>query len=215
LLVDISCAPLIGEIAPRLAGKLQAVVFLIESADMPDLSLSAGMDLLCYENLVAAADDEYAWPSFSENAASGLCYTSGTTGRPKGVLYSHRSTVLEAYAMNSPDAFVLRAVDRVLPVVPMFHVNAWNLPYAAALAGSAMVLPGRYLDGASLAKLMNEECVTMSAGVPTVWAGLLQHLRTSGERLTTLRRLIVGGSACSPLLIEAFGREYGVAVHHA
>jgi acyl-CoA synthetase (AMP-forming)/AMP-acid ligase II len=215
LLADVACAPLIAEIAPRLAGTCQAVVLLVERGDIPDLRLPTGMDLLWYEDMLAAADDDYEWPIFDENSASALCYTSGTTGRPRGVLYSHRSTVLEAYAMNSSDAFALRAVDRVLPVVPMFHVNAWNLPYAAALAGSAIILPSRRLDGASLTRLMNDERVTMSAGVPTVWAGLLQHLRTSGERLTTLRRLIVGGSACSPLLIQAFGREYGVEVQHA
>jgi fatty-acyl-CoA synthase len=122
--------------------------------------------------------------------------------------------VLHAYAMSMTDALALRAVDRVLPVVPMFHVNAWGITYIAAMTGAALVMPGRHLDGASLATLMNSERVTMSAGVPTVWLGLLQHLRASGERLHTVKRMMTGGSACPPLLIEAFGREYGIQMEH-
>ena len=161
-----------------------------------------------------AADDDYAWPDFDENTASALCYTSGTTGRPKGVLYSHRSTVLHAYAIALPDVLDLRATSRILPVVPMFHVNAWGIPYATALTGAALVLPGRHLDGASLARLLNQERVTMTCGVPTVWLGLLQHLRASGEKLATVKRIMTGGSAAPPLLIEAFRDEFGVAVEH-
>ena len=164
--------------------------------------------------LMDAADDDYAWPSFDENTASALCYTSGTTGRPKGVLYSHRSTVMHAYAIALPDVLELRATTRILPVVPMFHVNAWGIPYATALTGAALVLPGRHLDGASLARMLNQERVTMSCGVPTVWLGLLQHLRASGEKLATVTRIMTGGSAAPPLLIEAFRDEYGVAVEH-
>jgi fatty-acyl-CoA synthase len=214
LMADTTFSGLVQTIAPRLAGTLQAVVFLCDRAHMPEIALPEGMALLCYEELLAAADDRYDWPRFDENTASALCYTSGTTGRPKGVLYSHRSTILHAYALNQPDALCLRATDRFLPVVPMFHVNAWGAPYIAAMSGATLVMPGRHLDGASLARLMNEEGVTMSAGVPTVWMGLLQHLRTSGERLTTVRRIMTGGSACPPLLIEAFGREYGIEVQH-
>ena len=213
--VDTSFAELIATIAPNIARSVHAVVMLTDSGHMPDIALPSGMRLLCYDDLLTAADDDYAWPSFDENTASSLCYTSGTTGRPKGVLYSHRSTLLHGYAVNMADVLALRAVDRVLPVVPMFHVNAWGIPYAAAMAGSALVLPSRHLDGASLAALMNQERVTMAAGVPTVWLGLLSHLRSSGERLATVRRIVTGGSACPPLLIEAFGAEYGVAVEHA
>jgi len=213
--VDTSFAGLIATIAPNIARSVRTVVMLTDSAHMPKIALPHGMQLACYDDLLAAADDDYVWPSFDENTASSLCYTSGTTGRPKGVLYSHRSTLLHGYAVNMADVFALRAVDRVLPVVPMFHVNAWGIPYAAAMAGSALVLPGRHLDGASLAALMNQERVTMAAGVPTVWLGLLSHLRSSGETLATVQRIVTGGSACPPLLIEAFGAEYGVAVQHA
>jgi 3-(methylthio)propionyl---CoA ligase len=212
LFVDPGFAPLIARIAPRIADSVQAIVMMVEAAHMPEVELPPGMRLLCQDTLTEAAADDYAWPAFDENTASALCYTSGTTGRPKGVLYSHRSTVLHGYAINMPDALGLRAVDRVLPVVPMFHVNAWGIPYAAAMAGSALIMPGRHLDGASLTTLMNNERVTISAGVPTVWLGLLHHLRTSGERLPTVGRMLTGGSACPPLLIEAFGGEYGIDV---
>ena len=215
IFVDTSFAELVATIAPKIASSVHAVVMLTESAQMPDIALPSGMRLLCYDDLIAAADEDYVWPVFDENTASSLCYTSGTTGRPKGVLYSHRSTTLHGYAVNMADVLALRAIDRVLPVVPMFHVNAWGIPYAAAMAGSALVLPGRHLDGASLAALMNQERVTMAAGVPTVWLGLLSHLRSSGERLATVRRIVTGGSACPPLLFEAFATEYGVTMEHA
>ena len=172
------------------------------------------MRLLCYDDLLAASDDDYEWPQFDENTASALCYTSGTTGRPKGALYSHRSTVLHAYAIALPDVLDMRATSRILPVVPMFHVNAWGIPYAAALTGATLVLPGRHLDGPNLTRLLNQERVTMSCGVPTVWLGLLQHTRTSGEKLTTVKRIMTGGSAAPPLLIEAFRDELGVTVEH-
>ena len=145
---------------------------------------------------MAEADEDYAWPEFDELTAAGLCYTSGTTGRPKGVLYSHRSTVLHAYAVNLHDVFGLRAADRVMPVVPMFHVNAWGTPFAAPMVGATLVMPGRHLDGASLVTLMNAERVTFSAGVPTIWMGLLNHLRATGTRLDTVKTLVIGGSAC-------------------
>ena len=130
------------------------------------------------------------------------------------MLYSHRSTVLHGYAINMADVLGLRAIDRVLPVVPMFHVNAWGIPYAAAMAGTGLILPGRHLDGASLHQLMNEERVTIATGVPTVWMGLLAHLRASGGRLETVKVIMTGGSACPPLLLEAFGKEYGITVEH-
>ena len=174
LFVDPGFAPLIGGIAARIKDSVRTVVVMTDAASMPALDLPSGMRLLCYDELMAAADDDYAWPDFDENTASALCYTSGTTGRPKGVLYSHRSTVLHAYAIALPDVLDLRATSRILPVVPMFHVNAWGIPYAAALTGAALVLPGRHLDGASLARLFNQERVSISCGVPTVWLGLLQ-----------------------------------------
>ncbi len=213
LFADTTFAPLLQALAPHIA--VRNVVMMTDAAHMPDVPLAPGMALHCYETLMAEADEDYAWPEFDERTAAGLCYTSGTTGRPKGVLYSHRSTVLHAYAINMPDVMGLRATDRTMPVVPMFHVNAWGAPFAAPMAGAALVLPGRHLDGASLTALMNAERVTTSAGVPTIWMGLLQHLRASGERLDTVRSLVIGGSACPPVLIDAFAREYGVRVDHA
>ena len=215
LFADATFVPLIEAAAPKLAGKLRGVVMLCAPAEMPAVNLPAGIDLLCYETLMDAADEDFGWPGFDERTAANLCYTSGTTGQPKGVLYSHRSILLHTMAQNSAAVFGLRPGDRVTPVVPMFHVNGWGSAYAAPSVGAALVMPGRHLDGASLTRLMNEERVVVSAGVPTVWLGLLQHLRASGERLHTVRRLIIGGSACPPALIEAFDREYGVTVEHA
>ncbi len=215
LFADTSFAPLVAAAAPGLRATLRAVVFMTERAHMPDIVLPEGMDLLCYEEIVAAAAPLAAWPELDERSAASLCYTSGTTGRPKGVLYSHRSTLLHALASNMKDVFGLGAADRFLPVVPMFHVNAWGSPYSAPMSGASLIMPGRHLDGASLADMMNAERVTCSAGVPTVWLGLLQHLRASGKRLETVERLIIGGSACPPMLMRAFGDEYGIRVDHA
>ena len=214
LFVDPGFAALIGGLAANIASSVRAIVMLTDAAGMPTLELPSGMRLLCYDELLAASDDDYTWPQFDENTASALCYTSGTTGRPKGALYSHRSTVLHAYAIALPDVLDMRATSRILPVVPMFHVNAWGIPYAAALTGATLVLPGRHLDGPNLTRLLNQERVTMSCGVPTVWLGLLQHTRTSGEKLTTVKRIMTGGSAAPPLLIEAFRDELGVTVEH-
>jgi acyl-CoA synthetase (AMP-forming)/AMP-acid ligase II len=216
LFAETSFLPLLATIAPRIAGSVRDIVMMTDPAHMPALDLPAGMRLLCYDTLIDAADEDYEWPVFDEATASSLCYTSGTTGRPKGVLYSHRSTLLHTFSINTADVMGLRAIDRVLPVVPMFHVNAWGIPYATALAGAALVMPGRHLDGPSMHELLNAERVTFTAGVPTVWLGLLQQLRaTPGARLETVQRIITGGSACPPLLIEAFNREYGVRVDHA
>ncbi len=212
LCADPGFAPLLTAIAAGLP-LVRAIVIMAKPGDMPAVAVAPHQALLCYEDLLHDAD--FAWPSFDENTASALCYTSGTTGRPKGVLYSHRSTFIHAYAVNLPDVFGLRSIDRVMPVVPMFHVNAWGIPYAGPMVGASLVMPGRQLDGASVEQLMNTERVTMSAGVPTVWMGLLQHLRTTGGTLDTLNRLICGGSACPAMLIDTFQREYGVRVDHA
>jgi len=212
LCADPGFAPLVQALRSRLPA-LRHVVFLADTADMPPRA-QAG-DALCYETLMSEASEDFAWPVLDENLASALCYTSGTTGRPKGVLYSHRSTLAHAYAVNLADVFGLRAVDRVMPVVPMFHVNAWGLPYAAPMVGASLVMPGRQLDGPSVHALMNAERVTFSAGVPTVWMGLLQHLRATDGKLDTLKRLVCGGSACPAVLIDTFGGDYGVEVRHA
>jgi acyl-CoA synthetase (AMP-forming)/AMP-acid ligase II len=207
-------AALLSELAPQIPS-VHTVVMMTDAAHMPDLTLAPGMTLYCYEDLLAAADEDFAWPLLDERTAAGLCYTSGTTGKPKGVLYSHRSTVLHAMTLSQADVMGLRAVDRAMPVVPMFHVNAWGIPFGAPLTGAALIMPGRHLDGASLAGLMNDERVTFAAGVPTIWLGLLQHLRATETRLETVKRLVIGGSACPPMLIDAFGQDYGVTVDHA
>ena len=215
LCADTSFVALLAAIAPAIKDTVRGVIMMTDRANMPDVTLAPGMRLFCYEELIEAVDHDFTWPHFDENTAASLCYTSGTTGRPKGALYSHRSTVIHAYAVGLPDVLCLRASDRILPVVPMFHVNAWGIPYAAALNGTAIVFPGRFLDGPSLAAMLNEERVSITAGVPTVWLGLLQHLRASGERLHTTKRIVTGGSACPPLLIEAFEGEYNVEIVHA
>jgi uncharacterized protein (TIGR02001 family) len=165
--------------------------------------------------LINAHSDDYEWPEFDEGAASSLCYTSGTTGNPKGVLYSHRSTVLHAYGSACPTRSNLSARDVVLPVVPMFHVNAWGLPYSAPLAGAKLVLPGAQLDGASLHELFEPRRSPVSAGVPTVWLGLLQHMKAQGAEAVHVKRLVIGGSAAPPAMIAAFEEHYGVTVLHA
>jgi fatty-acyl-CoA synthase len=172
-------------------------------------------NLLCYEALLASGADTFVWPDLDERTAVALCYTSGTTGNPKGALYSHRSTVLHAYAAALPDAMGCSARDSILPVVPMFHVNAWGIPYSAPLVGAKLVFPGPALDGKSLYELFESEKVTDSAGVPTVWLGLLQHVSSNALRFSTLTRTVIGGSACPPAMIRAFQDQYGVDVIHA
>ena len=207
---DLTFLKLVEGVAPHCKG-VKAWVALSDRAHMPESPL----DLLCYEELVNAHSDDYEWPEFDENTASSLCYTSGTTGNPKGALYSHRSTVLHAYGSALPDALNLSARDTVLPVVPLFHVNAWGLPYACALAGAKLVMPGPQLDGPSLHELFEAEKVTVSAGVPTIWLGLLQHLQGQGLKLSTVKRLVIGGSAAPPAMIRAFDEQYGITVLHA
>ena len=198
--------PLVEGVAGKCPG-VKGWVVLTTEARMPKSTVA---NLHCYETLVAAGDTVFAWPRLDENTACALCYTSGTTGNPKGVLYSHRSTMLHAYATMMPDAMGLSSSDVVMPIVPMFHVNAWGMPYSCPMAGSKLVFPGSKMgDGATLAALINEEGVTMSAGVPTVWLGLLAYLKSSGKRIDSLRRIIVGGAAC-PLSIMEDLDQYGV-----
>ena len=188
-------------------------VALCDAAALP---ADTGIEgLVSYEAWIAPESEAYDWPQFDERSAASLCYTSGTTGNPKGALYSHRSTVLHAYGGALPDALGLSARDSILPVVPMFHVNAWGLPYAAAMTGAKLVFPGSALDGKSVYELIEGEGVTMAAGVPTVWLGLLNHMAPGGLRFSTLNRTVIGGSACPPAMIRAFKDQYGVTVLHA
>jgi 3-(methylthio)propionyl---CoA ligase len=168
-----------------------------------------------YEAWMGGQPAAYEWPSFDEHSASSMCYTSGTTGNPKAALYSHRSTILHAYAAALPDVMCLSARDSVLPVVPMFHVNAWGIPYSAALVGAKLVFPGPALDGKSVYELIEAEKVNYAAGVPTVWQMLLTHMKPGNLRFSTLKRTVIGGSACPPAMIHAFRDEYGVEVLHA
>ena len=172
-------------------------------------------NLMSYEAWIGKQSSDYTWPVFDENTASSMCYTSGTTGHPKAALYSHRSTVLHAYASALPDVMGLSASDSALPVVPMFHVNAWGMPYSAAMVGAKVVFPGPALDGKSVYELMESEKVTFAAGVPTVWQMLLGHVGQNKLKFTTLKRTVIGGSACPPAMIDTFRNDYGVDVLHA
>jgi acyl-CoA synthetase (AMP-forming)/AMP-acid ligase II len=212
LCFDMTFLPLVEAVAARLK-TVKHFVAMTDRAHMP--AQSKIPNLLCYEELVEAQDDRYVWPQFDENAASSLCYTSGTTGNPKGVLYSHRSTTLHTYAAALPDALNASARDVILPVVPMFHVNAWGLPYVACMVGVKLVFPGAALDGKSLYELFEGEGVTMSAGVPTVWQGLLAYTEANDLKFSTMKRTVIGGSACPPAMMEAFEQKYGVHVLHA
>lgn len=212
IFVDLNIFPLVEKLAPSLPA-LKHVVLMCARENMPrETSLP---NLLCYEDLINAEDGNYAWPSFDENTAATICYTSGTTGNPKGAVYSHRSTVLHAYASAMPDAMCVSAADTVLPVVPMFHVNAWGLPYSAAMIGCKLVFPGHHLDGASLYELFEKEKVTFSAGVPTIWLGLINHAKQNNLKFSTFRRTVIGGSACPPAMIRTLQDEFDVEVIHA
>ena len=207
LFFDLTFLPIIEAIAAR-TQTIKAFVAMTDRAHMPQSKVA----LLCYEDLLDAASDVYAWPQLDENTASCLCYTSGTTGNPKGVLYSHRSTVLHTYAAALPDSLNCSARDVILPVVPMFHVNAWGLPYVACMTGAKLVFPGAGLDGKSLYELFEQEKVTLSAGVPTVWQGLLAYTRSNNLKFSTMTRTVIGGSACPRAMIVEFDQTYGVQV---
>ena len=192
---------------------VQQWIMLCDADKLPgDTGIS---NLVSYEAWMGQQPSTYAWPVFDENTASSMCYTSGTTGNPKAALYSHRSTVLHAYAAALPDVMNLSARDAVLPVVPMFHVNAWGIPYSAALTGAKLVFPGGALDGKSVYELIEGEGVTMAAGVPTVWQMLLTHMQANQLKFSTLTRTVIGGSACPPAMIHAFQDNYNVEVLHA
>ena len=212
LFFDLTFLPVVEALAAHCPG-VKGFVLMSDRAHMPHTT--AIPHLLCYEDLLAASSSDYTWPDFDETAAASLCYTSGTTGNPKGALYSHRSTVLHAYAAASPNALNVSSRDTVLPVVPMFHVNAWGLPYTVLSSGAKMVFPGAALDGKSLYELFESERVTLSAGVPTVWLGLVNYVLQNGLQFSTFRRTIIGGSACPPAMLNTLIDKLDVDVVHA
>ena len=211
LLLDLTFVPLVEKLASRLP-TIERFVILTDAAQMPQTSLK---NAVAYEDYINEADGDFRWAAFDENTAAGMCYTSGTTGDPKGVLYSHRSNLLHAMMAVAPDYFCLSAMDRVMPVVPLFHANSWSLAFSAPMVGASLVMPGPKLDGASVHSLLEDEAVTMSAAVPTVWLGLLQFMQTSGKKLSTLKHVGIGGSACPRIITESFETQYGVRVTHA
>jgi fatty-acyl-CoA synthase len=209
LLFDATFTALIKAIAPH-CPKIEAWVCLSDRANMPAAEGIA--DLYCYEELIAPHSAQFQWPEFDERTAAALCYTSGTTGNPKGAMYSHRSMVLNAMMICAPGVLSVCARETILPVVPMFHVNGWCIPYSALIGGAKLVLPGSRLDGASLYELFEMEQVTVSAGVPTVWLNLLQHLEQRDLRLSSLQRIVVGGSAMPLALIAKLADGHGIDV---
>ena len=212
LCFELNFLPLVEKLAPQLDSVVHYVL-LTDRAHMP--ASTSIPNLLCYEDLVEAEDGDYAWPSFDENTASSICYTSGTTGHPKGAVYSHRSTLLHSYGLAMPDAMGVGGRDVILPVVPMFHVNAWGVPYAAPMIGAKLVFPGPHLDGKSLYELMESEKVTFSAGVPTVWLGLITYALQNKLVFSTLKRTVIGGSACPPAMMKTLEDEFHIEVIHA
>jgi len=212
LCFDMSFLPLVQAVHSQ-CKSIRQYVALCDADKLPADSGIPG--LISYEAWIAPHPTSYRWPLFDENSASSMCYTSGTTGHPKAALYSHRSTTLHAYAAALPDVMSLSAGDAVLPVVPMFHVNAWGIPYSASLTGAKLVFPGPALDGKSIYELIEAEQVTYAAGVPTVWQMLLTHMKPAGLQFSSLKRTVIGGSACPPAMITAFNDDYGVEVLHA
>ena len=214
LFFDLSFTALLEKIGPAMKS-VKGFVAMTDRAHMPDLKLP---NVICYEELVAGQDSDYDWPVFDENEASSLCYTSGTTGHPKGVLYSHRSTVLHSWSACTRDSLGLSADESTLLVVPMFHVNAWGMPYAGAMSGAKLVLPGPGLDGKNVYGMMRDEAVTLALGVPTVWLMLFNHVDAEGldpTRDLALRRVVIGGSAAPRAMSERFETQFGAFVVHA
>lgn len=211
IFTDLTFVPLIEKLIDHLPN-VKGFVIMTDETNMPETALP---NVICYENLLATADDDYQWPVFDERTASSLCYTSGTTGNPKGVLFSNRSTVIHSYAVCTLDGLGLSNMESILPVVPMFHVNAWGIPYAAAMCGAKMVLPGARMDGEALYELMETEAVTLSAGVPTVWMMLLDYMKENNKKFSTMQRTVIGGAAAPGAMIETFEKEYNVNVIHA
>ncbi len=212
LFFDTTFLPLAKHLA-SVPTPLSHYIALTDDAHMPEDS--ALPNLRAYELMLRGQPDTYEWPRLDENTASSLCYTSGTVGLPKGVLYSHRSTVLHSFAIAMVDALAISSRDVTMPVVPMFHVNAWGVPYAAAMVGSKLVLPGPAMDGKSLLELIETEGVTSALGVPTIWLGLLAAAKTAGKKMSSLRQVVIGGSACPPSMINAFQNDHGAKVLHA
>jgi fatty-acyl-CoA synthase len=212
LCFDMTFLPIIQAIH----SKCPTVKHWVALCDADKLPADTGIpNLISYEAWMGSQSPTYQWPVFDENTASSMCYTSGTTGNPKAALYSHRSTTLHAYAAALPDVMCISARDAILPVVPMFHVNAWGIPYSAALTGAKLVFPGPGMDGKSVYEMIENEGVTYAAGVPTVWQMLLGYMKPSGLKFSTLKRTVIGGSACPPAMIDAFRDDYGVEVLHA
>ncbi|NBW67696.1 MAG: fatty-acid--CoA ligase [Betaproteobacteria bacterium] len=212
LCFDMTFLPIIQAIH----SKCHTVRQWVAMCEIDKLPADSGIsNLVSYEAWIGNQSSNYQWPSFDENSASSMCYTSGTTGNPKAALYSHRSTILHAYAAALPDVMCISARDAILPVVPMFHVNAWGIPYSAALTGAKLVFPGAGMDGKSIYELIEGEGVTYAAGVPTVWQMLLTHMKANGLKFSTLNRTVIGGSACPPAMIQTFMDDYGVEVLHA
>ncbi len=210
LFVDPLVMPLVENLAEHF-GTVEGIVVMTDEAHMPATELD---NVICYETLIADESDEFDWPEFDERTASNLCYTSGTTGNPKGVLYSHRATILHAYAGCLPDVLAFSGQDCVLMVVPMFHVNGWGIPYSSAMVGAKLVMPGpKMADGEALQSLIEREDVTVASGVPTIWLALLDYLETSGKRIDSVSRVSVGGAACPRSIIEDFDKKYGIMVH--
>jgi fatty-acyl-CoA synthase len=207
---DITFSELVAKLAPQMK-TVELFIALTDRAHLP-----AGIpNCMAYEDFIAEADEAFAWKEFDEHTACGLCYTSGTTGNPKGVLYSHRSNTLLAMIACGADTMSLSGHDTMLPVVPMFHANAWGIAFAAPMCGAKLVMPGAKLDGPSVCELLTDEKVTMTAAVPTVWLAALQYLEQSGKTLPQLKRVLIGGSACPRSMIETFERKYGIEVIHA